>query len=228
MRVQFLPFQGAVIKRLPLLCLVLLGVFALGACSDSVMEPDTALSTQGAEEGSSATNMNDKGNAPAPGDLSIAEIAIDAGFDSLVAALTYVDEAEDDGGQDAGLVDFFTNGTDQFTVFAPTNEAFEDLFAALSADDTTQVEGIRDLPSDLVLDVLLYHVTEGRRGSNSVVPPVKPRVIETLLGQTFSVDSDGVITTPSGNMASFVPDSIDISASNGIIHVIDAVLVPEL
>ncbi|MFO7948241.1 MAG: hypothetical protein R6V19_15675, partial [Armatimonadota bacterium] len=41
-----------------------------------------------------------------------------------------------------------------------------------------------------VFNVLLYHVTEGRRASNSVVPPVRPRTIETLLGESFSVDNN--------------------------------------
>lgn len=90
----------------------------------------------------------------APGDDPIAQIAIDAGFSELVAALSYVD-AE----LDAGLVDLFLNGTDQYTVFAPTNEAFNALYKALGIDE------INDLPAELVLDVLLYHATEGRRAS---------------------------------------------------------------
>jgi uncharacterized surface protein with fasciclin (FAS1) repeats len=148
-----------------------------------------------------------------PGDDSIAEIAIGAGFSELVAALSYVD-AE----LDAGLVDLFLSGTDQYTVFAPTNKAFENLYVALGIDEIT------DLPADLVLDVLLYHVAEGRRAANSVVPPVKDRVITTLLGATFTVNSAGVITDIAGQSVNIVASNI--SASNGIIHVIDAVLLP--
>jgi len=151
--------------------------------------------------------------APAPGADSIAEIAIAAGFDELVGALLYVDEE-----LDAGLVDLFLNGTDQYTVFAPTNKAFEDLYAFLGIDE------ISDLPAELVLDVLLYHVTEGRRAANSVVPPVRPRVITTLLGVTFTVDSGAVITDLFGQEVNIV--AANISASNGIIHVIDTVLLP--
>jgi uncharacterized surface protein with fasciclin (FAS1) repeats len=151
--------------------------------------------------------------APAPGEDSIAEIAIADGFSELVGALVYVD-AE----LDAGLVDLFLNGTDQYTVFAPTNEAFEKLYAVL------EIDGITDLPAELVLDVLLYHVTEGRRAANSVVPPVRPRVITTLLGATFTVDRNGVITDIAGQKATIGP--ANISASNGIIHVIDTVLLP--
>jgi len=151
--------------------------------------------------------------APRKGDLSIAEIAIAAGFDELVGALVYVDEE-----LGAGLVDLFLEGTDQYTVFAPTNDAFEALYEAL------EIDGITDLPAELVLDVLLYHVTEGRRAANSVVPPVRVRVITTLLGATFTVDSDAVITDIYGQEANIV--TANISASNGIIHVIDTVILP--
>ncbi len=151
--------------------------------------------------------------APAPGPDSIAAIAIGAGFDELVGALVYVDEE-----LDAGLVDLFLNGTDQYTVFAPTNEAFEALYGTLGIDE------ISDLPAELVLDVLRYHVTEGRRAANSVVPPVRPRVITTLLGATFTVDRDGVITDIAGQEVNIV--AANISANNGIIHVIDTVLLP--
>ena len=151
--------------------------------------------------------------APAPDDQSIAEIAIGAGFTELEAALVYVDEEEN-----AGLVDLFLNGTGQYTVFAPTNEAFENLYLLLDVNDITEVD------SELVLDVLYYHVVEGRRAANSVVPPVRPRTLTTLLGETFSVDSSGVITDKFRQKANIVTPNI--SATNGIIHVIDAVLLP--
>ena len=151
--------------------------------------------------------------APAPGDQSIAEIAIDAGFTELVAALFYVDEE-----LGAGLVDLFLDGTDQFTVFAPTDEAFENLYDAQGYD------GISDVPPEVVLDVLFYHVVEGRRAANSVVPPVRDRTITTLLGASFTVNSDAVITDIAGQEAEILLPNI--SASNGIIHVIDTVLLP--
>jgi uncharacterized surface protein with fasciclin (FAS1) repeats len=154
-----------------------------------------------------------KGRALPPGTQSIAQIAIGEGFTELVGALSYVDSE-----LKTGLVDLFLNGKDQYTVFAPTNKAFEDLYKALG------VTGITKLDAELVLNVLLYHVTEGRRAANSVVPPVKDREIETLLeGATFSVSSEGMIKAV-GNTAKI--EKADISASNGIIHIIDAVILP--
>jgi transforming growth factor-beta-induced protein len=156
-----------------------------------------------------------KGKSLPPADLSIAEIALadDGEFDELVAALVHVDTE-----LNAGLVELFLNGTDQFTVFAPTDEAFGNLYTALGVSSITEVDAA------LLLNVLLYHVTEGRRAANSVVTKVNTRTKETLLeGATFSVDKDGVITAV-GNSAAIT--SANISASNGIIHVIDTVILP--
>jgi uncharacterized surface protein with fasciclin (FAS1) repeats len=179
------------------------------SCDNQEIEGMDAVNSTATMDGLTSKSMN---SAPKPGDAPIAAIAIDAGFNELVGALVYVD-AE----LDAGLVNLFLNGKDQYTVFAPTNLAFTNLYAALGADEIT------DLPPTLVLDVLKYHVVEGRRAANSVVPKNRSRKITTLLGSTFSVDSNGMITTV-GNTANIT--SPNISASNGIIHVVDAVLLP--
>ncbi len=155
------------------------------------------------------------GKAVKKGELSIAEIALadDGEFDELVSALVHVDTE-----LGAGLVDLFLNGTDQYTVFAPTDAAFEALYDVLGVSSITEVD------PQTVLNVLLYHVTEGRRAANSVVPKVNTRTMETLLeGATFSVDTEGKIWAV-GNTATIL--SANISASNGIIHVIDSVILP--
>ena len=190
----------------------LVGIFTVAIVASSCNKADDVFYTEPVVE-----NQDLKaGKAVKKSDMSIAEIAIEAGFDSLVVALSYVDAQEG-----TSLVDLFMNGTDQYTVFAPTNEAF----AALVGDGK-----ISDLPSGLVLNVLLYHVTEGRRAANSVVPKNNTRTIETLLeGASFSVGTDAMITAV-GNTANFVvvdgKPLVNISASNGIIHVIDTVILP--
>ncbi|PWA07876.1 fasciclin domain-containing protein [Flavobacterium laiguense] len=161
---------------------------------------------------SSTETLKSANSAPKPGDAPIAQIAIDAGFTELVGALSYVDTE-----LNAGLVNLFLNGKDQYTVFAPTNTAFNNLYTALG------VKKITDLPPTLVLNVLKYHVVEGRRAANSVVPKMGSREITTLLGSSFSVNNSGMITAV-GNTANITAPNI--SASNGIIHVVDAVLLP--
>jgi uncharacterized surface protein with fasciclin (FAS1) repeats len=193
------------LRSLALVVMVVSSVLAVSCTQDEDLVPGDAISLQEAELKS--------GNSLKPGEQSIAAIAIGAGFSELVSALVFVDEE-----LQAGLVNLFLNGKDQYTVFAPTNDAFEALYGALG------VEKISDLPAELVLNVLLYHVTDGRRAANSVVPKNGTRTIETLLqGATFSVDTKGMIKAV-GNEAAIV--AANISASNGVIHVIDSVILP--
>lgn len=191
---------------------------------------DDPMQAEALKRAEASSNAADAKKAPAKGDLSIGAIAIDAAtneenplypeFTQLVAALVHASTPTDDYTPQFDLVDLFVNGSDQYTVFAPVDAAFEALYEALG----DEIDEITDLPADLVTSVLLYHVAEGRRASNSVVPPRMPREIETLLGLSFMVTTDPMIDGI-GSDASFVSfDLIDISASNGIIHVIDTVL----
>ena len=137
---------------------------------------------------------------PSEGD-TIVDVAVDVDdeFNVLVAA---VEEAE--------LVDALS-GNRQLTVFAPTDEAFGELADALDVE----VEDLLGL--DNLEEILTYHVTSGRRSAASVVNA--PRV-NTLSGA--AVDVDG--TTLNDGQAEIV--ATDIEASNGIVHVIDGVLLP--
>ncbi len=149
--------------------------------------------------------------------MTIAEIvaADDGEFDVLQSLL-----------ESYGLLGVF-EGTDQYTVFAPTDAAFDALFAYLNDNGIV-------LTDEQIVNTLLYHVTDGRRAANSVLPKKEGqmKMIQTLLGQSFKVDNTGMIYTASNGMSSIVTAeagvTFNVSASNGIIHVIDAVLVPEL
>lgn len=164
-----------------------------------------------------------KGGPPAgvkPGDQTIAEIAEAEGFDLLLAAVGYVAETNPESALVAGLLN-----NDQYTVFAPTDQAFLDLVGALGVDPNDPFTGIDELLGEGTVEaVLSYHVTDGRRATNSVLPRQGERTITTLLpGATFSVDTGAEIAAV-GNSAEIV--GTDISASNGVIHVIDTVLLP--
>jgi len=136
-------------------------------------------------------------------DQTIVDIALsDESFSTLVTAL-----------QAAGLVEAL-QGEGPFTVFAPTNEAFEALpegaLDALVADP------------EALTDVLLYHVVEGEAMAADVLE-LDDQKVETLLGQylDITIDGDAVLVD---NAQVIVPD---VKASNGVIHVVDTVLLPE-
>jgi uncharacterized surface protein with fasciclin (FAS1) repeats len=136
-----------------------------------------------------------------------------ATFSTLVEAV---------GCADPGVAVALTSG-EQLTVFAPTNAAFAALLSALGTND------ICDLPRSVVTKVLLYHVEIGRHFSNSVLPKKagQMKTIDTLLGQSFTVDTAGAITTTGGITTPHIV-AANIPATNGVIHVVDAVLVPTL
>jgi len=129
----------------------------------------------------------------------IVDTAVEAGtFQTLVAAVTA-----------AGLVDTL-KGEGPFTVFAPTDEAF----AALPEGT---VEGLlADIPA--LTEVLTYHVVAGKVMSADLTD-----------GMTASTVQGGTITFKLGNGVMVNDASVvaaDIEASNGVIHVIDKVILP--
>jgi transforming growth factor-beta-induced protein len=134
-------------------------------------------------------------------EMNIVETAIAAGnFTTLVAAV-----------EAAGLVDALS-GEGPFTVFAPTDEAF----AALPAGT---VEALLADPSGDLTQILLYHVISGQVMAADVTDGLEA---ETLQGSTvsFMVMADGVMINEANIIAT------DIETSNGVIHVIDAVILP--
>ena len=131
----------------------------------------------------------------------IVDIAVNDGrFTTLVTAL-----------QAAGLVDTL-KGEGPFTVFAPTDEAF----AALP--EGTLESLLADIPA--LTDVLLYHVVPGKVMATDVV---NLDSADTVLGQPVSISTaDGNVTVDGANVI-----ITDIEGKNGVIHVIDAVIIPD-
>ena len=98
-----------------------------------------------------------------------------------------------------------------FTVFAPTNDAFKKLFKELG------VSGIKDLTAEQLTPILTYHVVPGKIMSTDL----SNTSVKTLNGEKIKVDiSNGVKINDSHVTAA------DISGNNGVIHVIDKVLIP--
>jgi len=109
------------------------------------------------------------------------------------------------------------SGSGPFTVFAPTNAAFAALLAELGV---TKDQLLADVP--LLTRVLTYHVVNGRVLKADV--PVGA-AIATVEGGTFTVDASLAITDQRGRQSGIV--ATDVLSSNGVIHVIDRVLLPQ-
>ena len=136
---------------------------------------------------------------------NIVETAVAAGqFKTLAAAL-----------EAAGLIDALT-GKGPFTVFAPTDEAFAKLPAG-TVESLLKPENKEKLKS-----ILLYHVVPGNVTAKQVMK-LNGRTVKTLEGGSIKVSTVDGVTVDDVRVT-----KTDIQASNGVIHVIDTVLMPKM
>lgn len=146
-----------------------------------------------------------QGNAWAKPEKSIVEIASsDKQLSTLVTAL-----------QTAGLVETL-QGPGPFTVFAPTNDAFNKLPA-----ETLQ-SLLKPENKQMLVDILTYHVKSGKLDS-SQIEKLNGQEIQMLNGKPAKIEvKNGKVYIDNAQII-----QKDIVASNGIIHIIDAVILPE-
>jgi uncharacterized surface protein with fasciclin (FAS1) repeats len=156
----------------------------------------TSSSTTSAPAAASSTPAS---SAPAAAGTIVDVAAANPDFSTLVAAVTA-----------AGLAETLS-GTGPFTVFAPTNEAFAKLPAGL-------VDKLL-LPAnkDVLAKILTYHVV----ASKVMAADVKDGKVATLEGSEITLSTMNGVTVNDAKVT-----AADVAASNGVIHVIDTVLVP--
>ncbi len=179
-------------------------VIALAACAP---EADTADEDMMADE----TAMSE--DAMGPG--SVVEVAQgDEQFSTLVDAVTA-----------AGLGETLS-GPGPYTVFAPTNDAFGKIDEATLTELTTN-------DTEKLGEILTYHVVEGSTDAATLTAAIENAgeegyEITTVNGGTLTAmlqDGSVVLTDAAGNTSTVT--ATDVEASNGVIHVIDTVLMPE-
>jgi uncharacterized surface protein with fasciclin (FAS1) repeats len=131
---------------------------------------------------------------------TIVDIAVQAGsFKTLVQAV-----------QAAGLVETLS-GEGPFTVFAPTDEAF----AQIPAETLQAVLADKEK----LTAILTYHVVPGKLMAADVVRSTQ---LQTVQGQSITVSTEGGVRVDNANVI-----QTDIEADNGVIHVIDQVIMPK-
>jgi transforming growth factor-beta-induced protein len=153
---------------------------------------------------------------------SIADIATTTpAVSNLVAALTLADTGAANPGLVARLDD---DAAAKLTVFAPTDTAFAALVNALKGADngaTTGITALTNFRPDQVLPVLTYHVATASYFAAQV--PTTATAIDTLGGKV-TVQRTGAAVTVDGTSVA----AANLFASNGVIHVIGAVLLPSI
>jgi uncharacterized surface protein with fasciclin (FAS1) repeats len=186
-------------KTLVIIAAAISAALLVAACS-SDDNTDSAASPQAVQTESMAPEAADTSS------MTIAEIAAsNPDFSTLMTAVSA-----------AGLGETLA-GEGPFTVFAPTNDAF----AALPAGTVEKL--LKPANKDQLAAILTYHVVP----ATVMAADVTSGEVKTVNGATFDVKADDMgvtITDGQGNTANVV--QTDIVASNGVIHVIDAVLLP--
>ena len=136
------------------------------------------------------------------------------GFETLVTALTRDDLSED-------LVSILSTTTEPapFTLFAPTNEAFSSLFSELNIDS------LNDIDTATLESTLGTHVVAE---ANVRFEDLSDGMLITTIGDdlTISVGTGPLLVDLNGRTANII--AVDIQAYNGVIHVIDNVMLPQL
>jgi len=170
-----------------------------------------------------------------PGEATIVEIAIDendggAGeFNALLGAVGCFGPLTTIPG-DNPIVDLL-NGEDKYTLFAPVDAAFIALLDRLNVvDPCLLIEDPSDPLASTLFTVLAYHVVDGRRFSNSVFNANSAKMIETLaeVDITSYTDMEGTpfLADVDGQTVGIVAPLFNLNASNGVVHVVDTVLLP--
>jgi uncharacterized surface protein with fasciclin (FAS1) repeats len=175
-------------KKLTTTLLILTAAFVLAGCSED-KSPASITGVDKVKPSERTTVV----------DVALSVNADTGEFSTLIAALVSADLVGALGG----------NG--QYTVFAPTDEAFAAL--DLNADN------IGDMDTATLADILLYHVAKGRRMAEDVVSSTQIRMLNGEFTEIGLMDG-----------AAYIDDAMivntDVPADNGVIHVIDAVLLP--
>ena len=185
-----------------------IAILGLAACGDNAEDAAPADAT--ATNTSAATPATP---AAATGTV-VATAQGDPNFTTLVSAV-----------QSAGLVETL-NGAGPFTIFAPTNAAFEKVPAA-TRDSLMAPAGKADLTK-----ILTYHVVPGRVDGAALAQQIQAgggsATLTTVQGGTLTarVGADGAITLTDAEGGTAKVTQADVAATNGVIHAIDTVAMP--
>jgi uncharacterized surface protein with fasciclin (FAS1) repeats len=196
-----------------LILTVAAAALALSGCGSKTDTPAETTTVTGGETAAPAAA------APPSAMLASSTIAANLGTSpdhkSLVAALTQ-----------AGLTQTLS-GAGPFTLFAPTDAAFAQV------PPVTRDGWMRPAQKDVLAGVLKYHVVPGKLTAADLAAKIAEgggkAVLKTVDGQDLTATKSGdaiLLTSASGNKATVT--QADVGQSNGVVHVVDAVLVPNM
>lgn len=202
--------RTARLALIPLLA-VLVAFGAVACSSDDDNTADTTTTVANGDSGSDTT-------APVrdESDYNLVEVLVSAGSYTTLAELF----------QAANLVGLLVGDT-PYTVFAPTDQAFAAAAAELEIPlPELKAALLKEENADLLKQILEYHVVEGKLSAEDVVGLAGTEV-ETLSGDPLRVEAEGeTVSLVDGAGRTVAVVNVDVEAVNGVIHVLDNVLLP--
>lgn len=219
------------ISKLPLALSLMAGAAALVACSETMADGDMSTASTSAQ---TMTPAPTPAPAPAASAGASASTSVMVGGAPMVATQTIVQNAAKANNlttlvravQAAGL-DGTLSGAGPFTVFAPTDQAFSTLPAG-TVDTLLQPAARQQLTT-----LLTHHVVSGRLDAAAIQSQIEAgggtAQLSTVSGQplTATIVNGNVQLRSSGGSVGFV-DQADVPASNGVVHIVNGVLIPNL
>ncbi len=180
----------------------------LASCNENVKEQEVEVETETIAQADIVEEVPQQSN-------TIVDVAVgNENFSTLVTAV-----------KAAGLAQTLS-GTGPFTVFAPTNDAFNKL------PEGTVGTLVAPENKAMLTDILTYHVVSGKYMASDVVAAIKQNkgkfVTNTVMGEPITLMMDGanvVIKDAKGGKSVIIMK--DVPASNGVIHAIDTVIMPK-
>lgn len=166
----------------------------------------------------SCSDDDNGGSPPETGVTIVATAQSTAQLSTLVSALQKADESSDND-----LVAALS-GEGPFTVFAPTNEAFADLLAQLDGFDSLDDFNSQEL-QNLLAVILTYHVVPGAAVLSTDLS--NGQTITTLQGSSIEISTTGGVFISDATSVPAQVTTADVEASNGVVHIIDKVLLPQ-
>ena len=183
--------------------------------SGAFINGNIGISTVDVESGEGVVHVIDSVMLPPSGNIVETAISLSSGgeFTSLIAALQ---RTANEGTPDQNLISVLSSDG-PFTVFAPTNAAFE---AVLNSNPAWT--SLNDIPMDVLISVLTYHVVPARAYDKDLPAAVDANSeLPTASGKNITIDLNNVMINDNSKII-----DVNYNCSNGVIHVIDNVLIP--
>lgn len=183
--------------------------------SGNFINGNTEIVAVDIQSGSGVVHVIDKVLLPPTGNIVETAVALtaDGEFTSLVAALQ---RTANEGTPEQNLLTVLSSDG-PFTVFAPTNAAFQSLL-----DSNMDWNSLNDIPLNILISVLTYHVVPARAYDKDLPAAVNTAgELPTAQGENITIDLMSLTINQSSNII-----AVNTNATNGVIHVINSVLIP--